>query len=235
MSGLMLAIQLFTSPAFSAEAGPHKLTDWKLGSSLFGDKVSKSSLKGQVVLLEYWGVNCPPCIASLPHLAKLDKSLRDKGLRIVGAESQNSSKEQIKPIIEKAKVEYSIVGYTSGPIAVNGIPHAFLFDRKGDLIFDGSPFDGELEKLIKKSLREKTESAAPVVASGPLIPTRTWTNAEGREIRAAVKSVDETKVAFLMTNGKLVSYPLEKLSEESRELILEAAKPQQETAIDEDA
>lgn len=230
VSGLALALQFLATPAATAKDDDHKLSDWKIGKVLFGEKLTKTEMKGKVVVIENWGVNCPPCIASLPHLAELDKKFRDKGLRIIGAESQGSSKEQIKPLIEKAKVEYTIVDEAEGPIEVTAIPRIFVFDREGKLVFDGSPSGAPFEEAVTKAIGDAEASPAATAetpaasTNSPLVATRAWTNAEGREIRAAVKSVDTTSVTFLMDGGKEVKYPLEKLSAESRQIITDAAK-----------
>jgi thiol-disulfide isomerase/thioredoxin len=226
-----ILLQFATSiPVVAADketkADKHKLSEWKIGSVLFGEKLSKADMKGKVVVIENWGVNCPPCIASLPHLAELDKRNRDKGLLIIGAESQGSSKDAIEPLLKKAKVDYTITSGADGPLEVSTIPRIFVFDRTGAMVFDGRPSDEEFERAVKKALREGDATATKPAAttSGPLIASRSWTNAQGQQIKAAVKSADDTKVVFQMANGKLVDYDLAKLSDESRELIAEAVK-----------
>lgn len=162
---LAIALNLLVSPAFAAAGkvakgkdvapvAPHNLSEWQFGTLLFGAQPVAADLKGRVVVLECWGVNCPPCVASLPHLAELDKKFRDKGLTIIGAESQNSSKEAIKPLLDKFKVEYAITAGASGPIAFNAIPRCFIFDGLGALVYDGFPAGAGFEKSIKESLRK---------------------------------------------------------------------------------
>jgi len=232
-----LAMQILVAPAFAADGkgtkaksknqdgvpAAHHLSEWHFGEVLFGSKPSAAALKGKVVVLECWGVHCPPCIASLPHLAELDKRFRDKGLCIIGAESQGSTKEAIKPLLDAAKVHYPITAGASGPIAFNAIPRCFIFDSQGALVYDGYPAGPDFEKTIKDSLTKAKASAvgeapttAPPVASAPVVPTRVWTNSDGHEIRAAVSKIDATSVTFLMPNAKEVVYPLDKLSEDSR-------------------
>lgn len=216
-------------PAFGEDTpSKHKLSDWRIGPVLFGEEPTEKAMRGKVVVIENWGVRCPPCIAMLPHLADLDKRYRDKGLMIIGAESQGHSKQDIEPLLKKAKVNYTITSGASGPIEVRGIPRAFVFDAEGGLVFSGHPGDDGFDQSIKKALRGVTakpkESAAP---AGPLIETTTWTNSEGKEIRAAVKSADSKEAVFVMAGGKIVKYPLEKLSAESRgkiEQVLAASK-----------
>jgi len=202
----------------------HNLSEWHFGEVLFGNKPSDAELKGKVVLIEYWGVHCPPCIASLPHLAELDKKWRDKGLCIIGAESQGSPKEAIKSLLDSAKVHYPITAGASGPIAFNSIPRCFIFNGQGALVYDGYPAGPGFEKTLKESLNKAKASAmaaAPTtptasIASAPWFAMRVWTNSDGHEIRAAVSKIDSTSVTFLMPNAKEVVYPLDKLSEDSR-------------------
>ena len=51
--------------------------------------------------------------------------------------------------------------------------------------------------------------------------TQVWTNAQGNKITAGIRAVTSGKVLFVMPGGKVVPYPLIKLSDESREKIEE--------------
>jgi len=238
LSALAIAMHCLVAPVDAAagkgakdkdavQAKPHNLSEWHFGEVLFGSKPSDAELKGKMVVLECWGVHCGPCVASLPHLAELDKKFRDKGLCIIGAESQGSPKEAIKPLLDNAKVEYAITAGASGPIAFNTIPRCFIFDGQGALVYDGFPAGPGFEKTIKDGLH-KLKAPAPnealAVASGPLLPTRAWTNSEGHEIRAAVRRVDSNTVTFLMPDDREIIYPLSKLSEESRTALAAASE-----------
>ena len=256
--GLTFVLPFLVAPGFAAGKGKgaadngaaaakaHKLSEWHFGQVLFGDSISAADLKDKVVVIENWGVHCPPCIASLPHMAELDKKYRDKGLRIIGAESQGSPKEAIKPLLERAKVEYTITAGANGPIPVIAIPRCFIFDGQGALVYDGYPSGPGFENAIKDSLRktkagggvdavaDAAADAKPVAAADPkaaaatstaalapdlLISMRAWTNSDGREIRAAVRKVDAAGVTFVLPSGKDVVYPMDKLSDDSRSAI----------------
>lgn len=205
----------------------HKLSEWSFGAVISGEKFAKKDLKDKVVLIENWGVRCPPCVAAMPHLADLDRKYRAAGLVIIGAECQSSSKEDIEAIVKKANVEFTITERADGPIEFSGIPRCHLFGRDGKLIYDGFPDEDKLKSAIRKALKEGGgETAQPAVdPSKPLVPSREWTNSEGKSITAAVKSVDLANVVFLMANGKEVTYPLDKLSEAAKKDLAEATKP----------
>lgn len=115
---------------------------------------NKEQLKGKVVVVEEWGVNCAPCIASLPDLAKMAKSGEKKGLVVVGLERQNSTKEAITKVIDAARVKYPIMSGGSVPAKSDGIPHACVFNAEGKLVWHGNPHDENFEREVKKALRD---------------------------------------------------------------------------------
>lgn len=113
----------------------------------------KDSLEGKVVVVEQWGVNCAPCIASLPELAKLAKRYDNKGLVVVGLERQQSSKEDILKVIKPARVAYPVMAGGHVPVPSNGIPNAAVFGTDGKLVWHGHPADKEFEKAVKTALK----------------------------------------------------------------------------------
>ncbi|MEM9080478.1 MAG: hypothetical protein AAGC74_07305 [Verrucomicrobiota bacterium] len=66
---------------------------------------------------------------------------------------------------------------------------------------------------------QTTSSSDDSPPSTLLAEEQFWTNAEGKQMKAAVLSKSDDAVIFLMPNGKSIEYPLEKLSAASREAI----------------
>jgi len=118
-----------------------------------GAPFDKEGLAGKVVVVEEWGVNCGPCIASLPDMAKLAKRYDKKGLVVVGLERQGSTKEDILKAIKPARVEYPVMAGGNGPVPSDGIPHAMVFGADGKLVWHGHPADGEFEDAVKDALK----------------------------------------------------------------------------------
>jgi thiol-disulfide isomerase/thioredoxin len=130
------------------------LTDVTFAAVVNDVPFNKDELAGKVVVVEEWGVNCPPCIASLPKLAKLAQSNEKKGLVVVGMERQNSPKEAILKVLKTAKVKYPVMAGGSAPGSTGGIPHVCVFDTTGKLVWNGNPHDAGFERAVKKELRE---------------------------------------------------------------------------------
>lgn len=113
----------------------------------------KDKLAGKVVVVEQWGVNCGPCIASLPEMAKLAKRYEAKGLVVVGMECQNGTKDQIAKLLKDAKVKYPVMSGGSVPVSTGGIPHAMVFGTDGKLLWHGHPGDDKFEDTVKDALK----------------------------------------------------------------------------------
>ncbi len=135
------------------------LSDVKWGELVSGAAFKNEDLAGKVVVVEEWGVNCGPCLASLPDLAKMAKAGEKKGLVVVGLERQQSAKEDILKVLKTARVEYPVMAGGSAPGGTGGIPHVCVFDVTGKLVFNGNPHDENFERAVKKALRDIKEKA----------------------------------------------------------------------------
>ena len=111
------------------------------------------SLKGKVVLFEYWGVYCPPCKASFPHLVDLQKQYAKTGKFTIIASHVQSDKEKAIAFLKFSKVNFPVFQQFNSKEAPcgNGIPHAYLIDYTGKIVAQGHPammYD-KVEDLIK--------------------------------------------------------------------------------------
>lgn len=86
---------------------------------------------------------------------------------------------------------------------------------------DGKKAFKTMEKEIAESMAAQP-AVEKVPAAKPSSGMREWTNSEGKTIKAEALSSTETSVSLKLENGKVVDYPMDKLSEESRKLVKEA-------------
>ncbi|KKL71368.1 hypothetical protein LCGC14_2095620, partial [marine sediment metagenome] len=86
-----------------------RLGKTRLGKVWMGPDVVSEDLRGQVVLMEFWGYRCGPCIASMPHLVKLNTKYRRRGLVVIGAHAQGPAKAAAVAIASARKVNYTIL------------------------------------------------------------------------------------------------------------------------------
>jgi thiol-disulfide isomerase/thioredoxin len=168
---LLLAMGMLVSTS-SANAEPD-LSKINLGSYVTGPKITKNDLKGRFVIVEYWGVNCPPCIASIPHMTEMAEEYGHDRLVIVANHCQGGSDAAAKEKWEsRAKSNYvAVINGGNLPGAnVRGIPDVFLFAPNGKFLWNGRP--GGVEKALEEAMKryrvpkkdkEEAPKADPIV------------------------------------------------------------------------
>ncbi len=125
------------------------------------------SLRGKVVLVEFWATWCPPCRETAPLLRQWHESYSAGDLVVIGITacdartSRGQKIEDVRKFVEDNKIKYPI-GVEGGDRATSKaygvalIPRAFLVDRAGKVRWQGNSARKEnVEVMIQKLLQEK--------------------------------------------------------------------------------
>ena len=121
--------------------------------------INLSSLKGKVVLVDFWASWCGPCRAENPSVVKIYKKYKEKGFEVFGVSIDSKKPNWIKAI-KQDKITYTQVNDNSGwnsKIAeqyfVIEIPTSFLLDKTGKIIAineDGTALERQVKKLLEQ-------------------------------------------------------------------------------------
>ena len=153
-----------------------------------GDKpLTLSSLRGRVVLVDFWTYSCINCLRTLPYLTAWDKTYRKDGLTIVGVHSPEFPFEKdagnVGEAIERNDIEYPVAQdndlATWNAYGNQYWPSEYFIDAKGRVRFAhyGEGEYGEKEKIIRELLAEagrpvaKHDSGAKGIAASRGVTT----------------------------------------------------------------
>jgi thiol-disulfide isomerase/thioredoxin len=138
-----------------------------------GKALAWSDLRGKVVLLDFWGVWCGPCKASIPHLLELYRANKDRGFVVIGVHTTFSDGKQADVFAEffKArKIDYPVavdVDWKSvRAYAVDGYPDYYLIGRDGKVRF-ADLANQELDRALEHLLIEGEAGAKPDAREKP--------------------------------------------------------------------
>ena len=105
---------------------------------LGGGKFKLSSLKGKVVILDFWATWCPPCREEIPDFIALKNKYADKGLEIVGVALDNGGEKDVAPFAKEQGINYiTVIGddkITQKYGGIRGIPTTFIIDTNGKIV-----------------------------------------------------------------------------------------------------
>ena len=140
-----------------------------------GNDFTLSSLKGKVVIIDFWASWCRPCRASNPHMLDLYKKYHDKGLDMVYVSDDDSNPDKWREAVaadqlvgegfhhvlrgmkwdrSKGMAGIDHTNDISDKYAIHFLPTKYLIDREGKIvckIAEGE--DAKIDELIEGLLK----------------------------------------------------------------------------------
>jgi thiol-disulfide isomerase/thioredoxin len=125
--------------------------------------LSIASLRGKVVLVDFWTYGCVNCVRTLPHVTKLYEKYKDKGLVIVGIHTPEFPFERSAGNVQAALKRHGItypVAQDNDSATWNAWrnqywPAQYIVDRSGHIVFthEGEGAYEEIDNTIARLLR----------------------------------------------------------------------------------
>jgi len=125
-----------------------------------GQKVSLESLKGKVVLINFWFINCAPCRMEIPELNELKTEYAGKNVEFLAITFD--SKNQVSEFLEETPFNFQILPNAQAIIqtyGVQGFPTSVVLNKEGKVV--NSKMGGsmiireELKVFIEEALAQK--------------------------------------------------------------------------------
>jgi len=116
-----------------------------------------SSLKGSVVLIDFWASWCSPCRRANPHAVSLYKKYHEKGFDILGVSLDKTKESWVKAIKDDGLVWHQVSDLkywqseAGRAYGVQSIPHTVLVDREGKIIavgLRGAALEAKLKEIF---------------------------------------------------------------------------------------
>lgn len=162
---LLIGVLVLATAVASAQQSVESFAGKKLpafkAKTVAGKPFTNASIKGKVVIMDFWATWCGPCRAASPIMQSLHTKYGKKGLLVVGANVEGVPNS--KPLIEKYAKDHK---YTylftmeneklSSSLSIHGIPTMLVIDKTGTikkvLVGYGPTLEKDLEKVIKPLL-----------------------------------------------------------------------------------
>jgi thiol-disulfide isomerase/thioredoxin len=101
---------------------------------LEGKDVTLSTLKGTVVVVNFWATWCPPCKEEIPSMIKLNKAMTGKSFRMLAIALDEDGRDAVQKFFKGNKDLPAYLdpdGKVSKLYGTTGVPETFIVDKQG--------------------------------------------------------------------------------------------------------
>jgi len=135
-------------------------------TSLQGEYITLEDLKGKVVVLDFWGTWCPPCVESVPELRNLHKRYSKEASFVLIGISSDRDEEAWKDFTDKNRMVWPQYRDENRKIQnafnIRAYPTYIVIDHEGIVRYQSSGFGwgraANLEDAIKKHMKNAARS-----------------------------------------------------------------------------
>jgi peroxiredoxin len=124
-----------------------------------GEKITAASLRGKVVMVNFWATSCTTCIAEMPQMITTYNKYKDQGLEFVAVAMKYDPPNYVLNYAQTRQLPFNVVLDVTGSLAkaygdVMLTPTTFVIDKQGKIIkrYVGQPEFDALHKLLETAL-----------------------------------------------------------------------------------
>lgn len=127
--------------------------------NLKGEKISSQSLRGKVVMVNFWATSCATCVAEMPQMIETYNKFHPKGLEFVAVAMSYDPPNYVLNYAETRQLPFHVALDVQGQLAqsfgdVKLTPTTYVIDKQGKIIkrYVGQPSFKELHALLEQAL-----------------------------------------------------------------------------------
>ena len=151
---LALAVAGYASIDRSAVAAPDVTF-----ISITGEKISSQSLRGKIVMVNFWATSCATCVKEMPQMIETYNKFKGQGLEFVAVAMKYDPPNYVLNYTEQHKLPFKVALDSGGDLAksfgdVVMTPTTFVIGKDGKILkrYLGEPDFGALHTLLQKAL-----------------------------------------------------------------------------------
>lgn len=128
-------------------------------TSLSGEKIDMRSLRGKVVMVNFWATSCTTCIQEMPDMVRTYNKYKDQGLDFIAVAMSYDPPNYVLNYAQTRKLPFTVALDTQGEVAksfddVKLTPTTYVIGKDGNIIkrYVGEPDFAALHQLLEKAL-----------------------------------------------------------------------------------
>ncbi len=127
-------------------------------TSVTGPKLDLATLRGKVVLVDFFATWCGPCKDTIPHLVDLQRRLGNKGLQVVGLSADDDDDQlAVREFVTTYRINYPVAlapESVRDDYGLRAVPVLFIIDKKGAVVDIYRGLGGDMKKRLEELLQK---------------------------------------------------------------------------------
>ncbi len=127
--------------------------------TITGEQISAESLRGKVVLVNFWATSCSTCVQEMPQMVETYNKYKDQGLEFIAVAMSYDPPSYVLNYSQTRQLPFKVALDVDGAAAksfgdVKLTPTTFLIDKKGNIVkrYVGIPEFPALHRLLEDTL-----------------------------------------------------------------------------------
>ena len=128
-------------------------------TSITGEKISSKSLRGKVVMVNFWATSCTTCVHEMPQMVDTYNKYKGRGLEFVAVAMSYDPPNYVLNFTETRQLPFKVALDLKGDLAkafgdVKLTPTTLVIDKAGNVIkrYVGEPEFAQLHQLLDAAL-----------------------------------------------------------------------------------
>ena len=130
-------------------------------TTLKGETLSTSDLRGKVVMINFWATSCVTCVGEMPKIIETYNKYHSQGFDTIAVAMSYDPPNYVLNYTEKNKLPFKVALDVQGDLArsfgdIRLTPTTFIIDRRGNIVkqYLGEPDFVQLHALLESKLKE---------------------------------------------------------------------------------
>jgi peroxiredoxin len=128
-------------------------------TNLNGEKITSQSLRGKVVMVNFWATSCATCIKEMPQMVETYNKYKNRGLEFIAVAMREDPPNYVLNYAKTRNLPFKVALDVQGDLAksfgdVKLTPTTLVIDKDGHIIkrYVGEPEFAALHQLLEKAL-----------------------------------------------------------------------------------
>jgi cytochrome c biogenesis protein CcmG/thiol:disulfide interchange protein DsbE len=129
-----------------------------------GGEITSASLKGKVLVLDFWATWCPPCKAEIPNYNQLAAQYKAQGVEFLGVTFDSGTIDKVKKEVAELEIQYPVSMATDEIDAALGghlgYPTTFVIGKDWKVYRKINGMIPNKKEFLEKDIRELLEKTS---------------------------------------------------------------------------